>query len=422
MKFVHAADLHIDSPLGGLERYEGAPVEQIRGATRRALSHLVELCIEEQAKLLVLAGDLYDGDWRDYSTGLFFCLQMARLREAGVAVVWVRGNHDAASKLTSYLRPPDNVRELSHVRPETLELELDGVSFAIHGQGFSKAKVSENLSERYPSAIPGAFNLGLLHTALEGREGHADYAPCAVETLVAKGYDYWALGHVHRREEVHSNPWIVFPGNLQGRHARETGKKGATLVTVENGRVAALEHRPLDAVRWAHVRFDASQATSIDEVLDGVREHLSRELSDAEDRLLAARVSLVGVTRVHSALAVKSEQVEHEIRALALDLGRDSAWIEKVMFGTRPEGDRALLRDRGDPLGALLRTLDHLRDDPTELSTLVDELAELRRKLPHDLLEGPERARLSDVAGIRALLEEIEGLLLPLLNDAGNEP
>ena len=115
MKFVHAADLHIDSPLRGLTRYEGAPVEHIRGATRRALEHLVELCLNEKASLLVVAGDLYDGGWNDYSTGLFFCQQMARLNEAGVRVVWIRGNHDAASRLTQHLRPPENVTVLTPV-------------------------------------------------------------------------------------------------------------------------------------------------------------------------------------------------------------------------------------------------------------------------------------------------------------------
>ena len=360
MKFVHAADLHIDSPLRGLERYEGAPVELVSGATRRALEHLVELCLEEGAKLLVLAGDLYDGDWKDYSTGLFFCRQMARLREANVAVVWIRGNHDAASRLTQHLRPTDNVHELSHVRPSTRELDVDGVSVAVHGQGFPKAKVTDDLSERYPAPIAGAFNLGLMHTALDGREGHDAYAPCRVESLVNKGYDYWALGHVHQREEVRRDPWVVFPGNLQGRHARETGAKGATLVTVLNGRVERVEHRALDEVRWVHLTYDAGSAASADDVIDAVRERLAGEVSDAEGRLIAARVSVLGATRAHAQLSTNAERLQHEIRASALDVGRDAAWIEKVILKTRPEGDPIALRARQDPLGALLRSLEAL--------------------------------------------------------------
>jgi hypothetical protein len=421
MRFVHAADLHIDSPLRGLERYEGAPVELIRGATRRAVEHLVDLCCEEEAKLLVISGDLYDGDWRDYSTGLFFCRQMAKLREAGVTVVWIRGNHDAASRLTQHLRPPENVHELSHSRPATLECEIDGVPVAVHGQGFAKAKVTDDLSERYPTSVSGAFNIGLLHTALEGREGHDAYAPCRVQSLVNMGYDYWALGHVHQREEVHRDPHIVFPGNLQGRHARETGAKGATLVTVAAGRVVEVEHRALDEVRWAHVVFDAGLAASADEVVDGVRERIAAQMADADGRLVACRVSVVGASRAHATLSLDAERFQNELRSAALDAGRDAVWVEKIVVGTRPEGDPRLLRARNDSVGALLRALDTLRHDDDQLGRLLEELKELKRKLPRELLDGPDGARIATVAGLGALVEDIEGLLLPLLSEEGNE-
>jgi DNA repair protein SbcD/Mre11 len=415
LKFVHAADLHIDSPLRGLTRYEGAPVEQIRGATRRALEHLVDLCLEEQASLLVLAGDLYDGDWNDYSTGLFFVQQMARLREGDVQVVWLRGNHDAASRLTQHLRPPENVHELGHQRPATLELELGGVSVALHGQGFAKAKTTDDLSAFYPAPVMGALNVGVLHTALDGREGHDRYAPCRSETLANKGYDYWALGHVHQREIVAREPWIVFPGNLQGRHARETGPKGASLVSVAGGRIAEVEHRALDEVRWAEVRVEAGQASSADDVVDLVREELGREIERAEKRLVCARVVVCGASRAHRALRVDREQWEHEIRSQALDVGRGASWIEKVVIDTRPPGDPGLARLRLDPLGALLRRLDTLAADDAELELLSEELSELRRKMPRELLEGPDAPRLAEPAALRSLLSDVEGLLLPLL-------
>jgi DNA repair exonuclease SbcCD nuclease subunit len=421
MRFVHAADLHIDSPLRGLERYEGAPVELIRGATRRAVEHLVDMCLRENAKLLVLSGDLYDGDWRDYSTGLFFCRQMARLREADVTVVWIRGNHDAASRLTQHLRPPENVHELSHSRPVTLELQIDEVPVAVHGQGFPKAKIVDDLSERYPSPVSGAFNIGLLHTALDGRAGHDAYAPCRVESLATMGYDYWALGHVHQREEVQRNPYIVFPGNLQGRHVRETGAKGATLVTVAAGRVADIEHRALDEVRWAHIVFDASLSASADEVVDGLRERIVSEVADADGRLLACRVSVTGASRAHATLSLEAERFQNELRSVAIDVGRDAVWVEKVVVGTRPEGDVRLLRARNDPMGAVLRALDALRHDEDQLSGLLDELKDLKRRLPRELLDGPDGARIATVAGLAALVDDIEGLLLPLLSEEGKE-
>ncbi|MCU0723068.1 MAG: DNA repair exonuclease, partial [Planctomycetes bacterium] len=230
-KFVHAADVHLDSPLRGLERYETAPAEALRNASRRALENLVRLALDEGAAFVLLAGDLYDGDWRDYNTGLFFTRQVARLREGGVPVFLAAGNHDAHSRITKALRLPDNAHVFSSKKPETRRLEALGV--AVHGQSYAAPEVKDNLAAGFPDALPGLFNVGLLHTALDGRPGHAPYAPCTVDQLRSKGYRYWALGHVHQAEEVSRSPHVVFPGCVQGRHARETGPKGCRLVAVD---------------------------------------------------------------------------------------------------------------------------------------------------------------------------------------------
>ena len=419
MKLVHAADLHLDSPLSGLSKYEGAPVEQIRGATRRALENLVELCTNERVDLLVIAGDLYDGDWRDYSTGLFFNKQMSLLRAAGVKVVWIRGNHDAASKLTAHLALPDNVRELSHKKPESFVLEELGV--AVHGQGFEAREVTRDLSERYPEPKRGLFNIGLLHTALEGRAGHATYAPCRLSDLVDRGYDYFALGHVHTREVLNREPWIVFPGNLQGRHARETGPKGATLVTVEHERVASVEHRALDAVRWHLANADVSAETSLDGVLERVRQALTVAVNASEGRLAAVRVSIEGASRAHELCLQRAEQLIEEVRALSLDLPGE-AWLEKVELSTKPLGERALLREREDAIGEMLRGLGSLASDESALTELALELGELKKKLPLDLREGPDAIDLDSHEAVRALLSSIEETLGSALRGGEDSP
>jgi DNA repair protein SbcD/Mre11 len=220
MKLVHAADLHLDSALHGLARYESAPAEEIRGATRRAFTNLVTLCLEERVALLVISGDLFDGDWRDISTGLFFSAQLSKLCEAGIKVVWIRGNHDAVSQIRRSVRLPQAVIELAANHAETRV--FDELGIAVHGQSFVKRDVTEDLAAGYPPRVAGALNVGLLHTALDGRSGHDRYAPCKLETLTNRGYEYWALGHVHQREVVSADPYVVFPGNLQGRHARES--------------------------------------------------------------------------------------------------------------------------------------------------------------------------------------------------------
>ncbi|HTA88961.1 MAG TPA: DNA repair exonuclease [Polyangiaceae bacterium] len=412
MKFVHAADLHLDSPLSGLSKYEGAPVEQIRGATRRALENLVQLCLTERVELLVIAGDLYDGDWRDYSTGLFFNKQMSLLRAGDVKVVWIRGNHDAASKLTAHLALPDNVHELSHKKPESFLIEELGV--AVHGQGFETRDVTRDLSERYPEPKRDLFNIGLLHTALEGRAGHAPYAPCRLTALVDRGYEYFALGHVHNREVLSEKPWVVFPGNLQGRHARETGPKGATLVSVESQQVRAVEHRALDDVRWHVAALDISAESTLDGVLERARHALGAAVSSSEGRLAAIRVRLEGASAAHELCAIHAERLTEEVRALTTDLPGD-AWLEKVELATRPVTERALLRDREDAIGEMLRGFGSLLADDAALTELAAELAELKRKLPTELREGPEAIDLDSPAALRQLLCSIEETLVPTL-------
>ena len=419
MKFVHAADLHVDSPMRGLDRYEGAPVERLRGATRRALENLVALCVEEQAAFLLLAGDVFDGGWKDYSTGLFFAAQMARLREANVPVLLVRGNHDAASSVVRALRLPENVRELSSRRPESVELADAGV--VVHGQSFSQRITSEDLAARYPDASPGAFNVGLLHTSVDGREGHEPYAPTTLATLRAKGYDYWALGHVHAREVLSTDPWIVFPGNLQGRHARETGPKGASVVTVEGGRVASVEHRPLDVVRWEVVRVDAAPAADALEVVDLARAALASSARDADDRVLAARVVVGGATRANAAIRRDLDRFTSELRAAATDALGGAVWVEKILVETRSTFDVAQVREEAGAVGHLARRLAAIREDPEELAGLAAVFADLEKKLPAELREGDGGLSLSAPATLRTLVDEVEQLLLPRLLEGAEE-
>jgi DNA repair exonuclease SbcCD nuclease subunit len=413
VKFVHAADLHIDSPLRGLDKYEGAPAARIRAATRRALENLVALCIDERAAFLLLAGDVFDGSWKDFSTGLFFAAQMTKLREANVPVVIVRGNHDAASSITKSLRLPDNVRELSSKKPETLELPDAGA--CVHGQSFAQKATTDDLAARYPDAVRGAFNIGLLHTCLDGREGHDRYAPTTLDTMRAKGYDYWALGHVHAREVLSTEPWVVFPGNLQGRHAKETGSKGASLVTVEGGSVKSVEHRALDVVRWEHLVIDATDAGDALEIVDRVRESLVKQAETCPERLLAARVSIGGTTRANGAVRNDLEQFEAQLRVAANDALGESAWLEKVLVHTRSTFDLAKVREEAGAVGHLARRLAAIKDDPAELAELVALLADLDKKLPSELREGDGALVLGEHAAMRAIVEDVEQTLLPRL-------
>jgi DNA repair exonuclease SbcCD nuclease subunit len=415
-KFIHAADIHLDSPLMKLDAYDGAPKGEIRGATRRAFENLVQTAIDEKVAFVLIAGDVYDGDWKDYNTGLYFVSRMGRLREAGVPVFIVAGNHDAASAITKSLRLPDNVRVFPSERPATLR--LDGMDVAVHGQSFAAPAVPHDLARSYPSAVPGCFNVGLLHTCATGREGHAPYAPCTLETLREKGYDYWALGHVHRRETLLEDPPVVFAGNIQGRHARETGPKGCVLVSVDDAGRPNLDFRSMDVVRWEAAVVDATEAANGHDVLDRFRETLSRHLELNPEVLTVLRVTVDGRTAAHDDIRSDPERWLNEIRATVVDEAGERAWLEKVKFRTQPPPARDRLPDGA--VGELLALADELAADPAALGCLAAELADLEKKLPREFKEAAEGWRPEDPGWLRELLAEARPLLVRRLLQGSN--
>lgn len=401
MKFLHAADIHLDSPLRGLDRYEGAPADEIRGATRKALENLVSCAIDEDIDFVILAGDLFDGDWPDFNTGLFFVQQMARLGQRNIPVYAVRGNHDAESKITRKLPWPKNVHFFSSRKPESIT--LDDLDVVIHGQSFANPKVIDDLALGYPAAVPGKINIGVLHTSLDGREGHATYAPTTLNVLKSRGYDHWALGHVHKREVVNSGPLVVFPGNMQGRHIKETGSKGCEVVTFEGG-ILRSEHRSLDVLRWHSIEVDANGAPDLDEVLERTKRALEATAPTVEDRLTAVRVSVVGRTDVHAMIATQLDAFREQVRALAIDVGHGSIWVEKVKVTTAMLVDVAALKERNDPFGELVHQLEILAaGDRQALEALAAELHSLRQKLPAEVMQNAEGLLLEDVQTLQRL-------------------
>lgn len=381
-KFLHAADLHIDSPLRGLDRYEGAPVEAIRGATRRAFSNLIQLALDERVDFVVLAGDIYDGNWPDYNTGLFFVKEVRRLDKAGIRVVLIRGNHDAQSRITSKLSYPANVQELPVDRPDTITLEHCRVK--VHGQGYAQQAEMRNLASGYPPLVNGWFNIGVLHTSITGREGHETYCPCTVEQLVAHGYDYWALGHVHKRESVECGAQvpIEFPGAIQGRNIRETGPKGCLLVSVDAGRQVNVDFRALDVFRWAVVSIKVGAGCSFEQAVEATADAIEEKRLDADGRPIGVRVELTCEADLFRRLADGLDGFRFELAALA----GDQVWIEKVRPRLPATSPNTSIGLAGDAASELHTTLAEMRADPSTPKQLFarGDCDNLRKKLPSD--------------------------------------
>ncbi len=390
-RFLHAADIHLDSPLRGLSRYDGLPEDDIRSATRAAFDNLVQRAIAEAVNFVVIAGDLFDGDWKDMGTGLYFARAMGRLDQAGIPVFLLSGNHDAESVLTRSVPWPPNVRLFGSRRPETHT--LPDLAVAVHGQSFATPAVTDNLVLAYPDATDHHFNIGMLHTALAGRQGHAAYAPCSLDDLKSKHYDYWALGHVHEHEIVSEAPYVVFPGNTQGRTIRETGPKGAVIVTVEDAQVVTVERIELDVLRWVRVEVACTDVT-VNAVPSLMRASLMSAWQDNAAGLpLVARVLLTGQTMDAGALHDCVAALRDDARAVSASISPD-LFIEKVKVLVTPTAQTQHMVI-GDDLASIIRQAP---TDPNLATLLAEDLAPFLLAAQTSLGQAPDEA---DDAGLR---------------------
>jgi len=382
MRFIHAADIHLDSPLRGLGSYDDMPVDILRSASRAAFTRLVEEAIALEVDFMVIAGDLYDGDWKDHNTGIYFAAQMGRLRNAGIPVYLLHGNHDAESVMTRRLALPDNVHVFRSNRPCTFVLDAHKV--ALHGQSFAQAAVTDNLAAAYPDPLPGHFNIGVLHTGLEGYAEHAHYAPCTLEQLQVRGYQYWALGHVHEFRVFPGAVPVVFPGNLQGRHIREQGPRGAVLVSCAEDAVESIERLEVDVLRWHALAVDAAGCVTWAEALTRLRGALEPVLREqAADRPCVLRLTLEGATELHGELVGRRAQLRADLLAIMAALAGGRLWLEKLQVATRlPRRHREGAGIEADDLAALLA---EAAADPVFQAEFREGLQPLLDRAPYEL-------------------------------------
>lgn len=393
--FIHAADLHIDSPLAGLSLKDKSVAERFADAGRRAVETLVRETIDSKAAFLIISGDIFDGDWKDVTTGLFFVRVIGDLHRAGIPVFMVKGNHDAENVMSRGLPYPETV----HVFPsdKAATISIDAHRVALHGRSFPK-RLTSDFVETYPARRDGWLNIGLLHTSLDGSRGHEGYAPCTVEDLTRFGYDYWALGHVHAADIVSRAPWIVYPGNLQGRSVRETGAKGAMRVTVEDGRIVEVSPLALDSARWAHLAVDLTGIDAEVDVIERISADLVSQHAQSEGRPLAVRVTVSGETPLHNHLVARREILQDELRAIGFRVA-DDCWIEQLKVKTVPPQRTAATPIDSLDVEALLA---QAAGDPEFEADLAELVEAVKARLPKDLhdefLLPDQRKRLADDA------------------------
>jgi DNA repair exonuclease SbcCD nuclease subunit len=403
-RFVHTADLHLDSPLRSLALRNGELAEQVRGATRSALTAIVDLCIVETVDALLIAGDLYDGSQTSMNTALFLMAEMRRLEAAGVRVFVIRGNHDSQSVIRRELTFPANVHLFSSrtksVRAATLP---DGRGVFVHGIGFDQPHAPDSLLPSFPPPAADAINIGMLHTSLAGAPGHDLYAPCSIADLAAHGFDYWALGHVHQRR-VHSEaPLIVMPGMPQGRDINEAGSKSVTLVTVEDdGTVRHAERRVGRAV-FERATIDLTGVEAWRDLLARIADALAAAVEAAGAEQLILRLHLVGSTPLAFRLKRDPSFLGDEVAGLAQAM--PGCWVEKIEIDCTAPGQGVAAADPSlDPAAELAVLID---GDVLTSHAFRQQAAELTGELLAQLPRELRDIFGEDEAAAEALLDAI---------------
>ncbi|MBB4188426.1 DNA repair exonuclease SbcCD nuclease subunit [Sinorhizobium terangae] len=383
-RFLHTADVHLDSPLKTLALRNPELSELLGLATRRAFIRVVDLCLEEQVDALVLAGDLYDGDQTSMKTARFIAEQLRRLHEAGVRTFIIRGNHDALSKITTELVMPETVKVFG-ASAEAVVIDGAGHSpIAIHGLSFAKPHAPQSLLRHYALPVPDAVNIGIMHTSLGGSEKHDLYAPCSVADLQQSGFRYWALGHIHKRSVIEDPASvIVMPGMPQGRDINEDGPKSVSLVTIRDDRSIVVEERSTAVVQFERLAVDASGATDWKGMIGEVSSGLHKLRASVTAQHLVARVQITGCSDLAWRLRRDLDLVRTELETRGAHIG--SLWIDKVQTVCLPPGS---VNSR---LGAAGELATIMEDEVTRSEGYQQELRaiaeELRAQLPAELRE-----------------------------------
>jgi len=303
-KFIHCSDLHIDSPFKGFSSVGNSLVEALRKSTYQAFQNIVELALKEKVEAVLIAGDIYDGAEKSLEAQLKFRHGLQKLSDKGIDTFIVHGNHDPLDSWSASLEWPERVHVFSGTQMECLPVERNGVVKAyIHGISYPKRDVTENLSKKFSRGNKNGFAIGLLHSNVGHQSGHGNYAPCSMDDLIAAKMDYWALGHIHKfRVLRESNPAVVYSGNSQARHMRESGEKGCCLVTLKKKMDPSVQFIPVDAVRYIQGEVDLSGTITLEEVIHAVRSKCEDFADQTKQRDLFIDLSLNGRTQVHSEL------------------------------------------------------------------------------------------------------------------------
>lgn len=418
-RFIHGADLHIDSPFKGLRAVPDQVKESLLQATFLAFQRLVDLAIKEQVAFITISGDLFDESDRSLKAQLFLLKQFERLYAVHIDVFIVHGNHDYVGEGIKPFCYPSNVHIFSSEHVQTMPAyDRNGEVLAyIHGISYATRHVRENLALKYEPASDQAFHIGLYHGSVGNYSDHDPYAPCHIGDLLEKDYHYWALGHIHKRQVIHEQPPIVYAGNTQGRHRNESGDKGCYVVQVNGLNDVALTFHSLASVRWEQIFIDISEYQSEIQFMNALQDHFQHLSQSMDNSNILLSVTLTGSGYVHEWLS-QEDQKEQLLEHIESWLEQDHSkyWIylyDLVDETNRTYDEQLLLKEEGFESDLLLcfadltRNKDRLHEVYEEATTSILQQPAMRKYIRKYFQPSEEQLLEMMTRAKRHVLEEI---------------
>ena len=393
-RFLHAADLHLDTPFSGISVTAPEVASELRDASLTTFDHLVRLAISRDVAFVVIAGDLYDGAARGVRAQLELLRGLGELSDRGIRTFIAAGNHDPVDEGWSAVREwPELVTIFPSDGPQSVVVERNGQPIAtVHGISYARREVTDDLAASIrPTDDPGP-HIAVLHANVGEVPDHAPYSPAALDDLVESGIDYWALGHIHQQTVLHRDPWVVYSGSTQARSAApfERGPKGVLIVEVaDDGTIAEPEFVAIDRVRFDRIDHSVEGVPDLATLRDRLVDVGRRCLAEADGRSVLLQVELVGRGAVHRELYRPGALVEL-IDGLRSESLSDAPllWWDRIDVSTRPVQDLDELQGRNDFIADLIdETAALLADDDARARRTEDWDDELPSDLYH-LLDG----------------------------------
>lgn len=379
MKFIHAADIHLDSAISSIKNFYGQHSISIAESVQQAFRSLIDLALAENVDFVLIAGDLFDANWKDYSVGLFFIQEIKRLK---CPIYYIKGNHDAENRLLKSLPYPDHFHIFDSTKAESII--NDQLKVALHGQSYKMYETREDLASNYPSFIPGYCNIGLLHTSGVKNNSEEPYAPFDLDQLMSKNYQYWALGHIHQNQILSKSPYLVYSGVIQGRHIRETGSKGCYLVTVNKQDIQKVEFFELNNLVWEKVFIDLTAVSSEIELKKALLDQLTSLLKLAFGKAIVIRIVFTGVCKLEKGIFSNEEYWRNAFYCWVEELNNKKIYIEKLVDKSE-QIDLSAIEGMDSLKQFFMKGFETEKTKQALISTFETEYKEIERKIFNEI-------------------------------------